>query len=286
MRAVLARLNKKRLYRRHARKANAEAWQKYAALSAQERALIAATLSHFRPVETGHPLVRCGPNQDGGYLLPDDLAGLTALYSPGVSDTTGFDLEMAESGLACFLADGSVDRPSHLHPNMRFEKMMIGPAMADGYMTLDSWVSRTAPSSGDLLMQMDIEGSEYDVLLCASEKLLSRFRIIVLEMHFIDRMLFGPDRDRLDRLFRHLARTHVLCHTHVNNVAAPVRIGKALVPPFVELTFLRLDRVSLDACREAEYPHPLDVDNMPDLPPASAIPFWRSEVDDDRCKHS
>lgn len=285
MRAALARLNKKRLYRRHARKANAEARRKYAALSAQERGQIATTLSRFRPIETGHALVRCGPGQDGGYLLPDDLVGLTALYSPGVSDTTGFDLEMAERGLLCFLADGSVEEPSYLHPNMQFEKKMIGPAMADGVMTLDAWVSRTAPPSGDLLMQMDIEGSEYDVLLGAKPELLARFRIIVLELHFVDRMVLGAERDRLDRLFEHLARSHVLCHTHVNNIAAPVRIGQADVPPFVELTFLRIDRVTSDSRREAAYPHRLDVDNAPDLPPASDMPFWRSEEDGDSCKH-
>jgi hypothetical protein len=87
-------------------------------------------------------------------------------------------------------------------------------------------------------------------------------------------MLFGLERDRLDRFFEHLTRTHVLCQTHVNNVAAPVRIGDVLVPPFVELTFLRLDRVTLDARREAAYPHILDMENVPDAPAGPSIPFW------------
>jgi hypothetical protein len=41
-----------------------------------------------------------------------------------------------------------------------------------------------APSAGDLILQMDIEGAEWPVILNASQEVLTRFRIIVLEPRF------------------------------------------------------------------------------------------------------
>lgn len=36
-------------------------------------------------------LIRLGPNGDGGYLVPDDLTGIEACFSPGVCATSEFE---------------------------------------------------------------------------------------------------------------------------------------------------------------------------------------------------
>ena len=41
----------------------------------------------LRPVITQHPLIRIGSEFDGGYLVPDDLDGVSACFSPGVNDS-------------------------------------------------------------------------------------------------------------------------------------------------------------------------------------------------------
>lgn len=277
MRNSISRLNKVRKFWRQHRRANAEAKRTYRSLSEEQRSLINQTLTRFRPVDTGHQLIRIGPDHDGGYLLPDDLEGLVALYSPGVSDTTGFDWKMAEIGLECYLADGTVDAPEKIHPRMNFEKIMIGIEVSEGFTTLENWVTHTAAEPSDLILQMDIEGAEYDVLLHSESELLKRFRIIVVELHFIDQMLLSEERSKLDDLLQHLEKTHAICHTHANNVAAPVSIGKAKVPPFVEITLLRRDRLKSSGGEEAEFPNSLDAVNLPELPSIQQTAFWRSE---------
>ena len=37
------------------------------------------------------PLVRIGGNRDGAYLVPDDLTGVSACFSPGVSNRKDFE---------------------------------------------------------------------------------------------------------------------------------------------------------------------------------------------------
>ena len=42
------------------------------------------------PVKTEHELIRIGGSKDGGYLVPNDLSGIQACFSPGVSDLADF----------------------------------------------------------------------------------------------------------------------------------------------------------------------------------------------------
>lgn len=274
MLAYLSRLNRRRLFLRGERLSNKQAQQRELQLSGQERSSIEGLLNKFTPKACGQDLVRMGPVFDGGYLLPDDLVGIKALYSPGVSDTLGFDLEIAKRGIPCFLADGTVEQPSNMHTSMNFEKMMIGGGPVDTYMSLVSWVTRTAPPHGDLMLQMDIEGAEYEVLLAAPRSLLDRFRIIVLELHWIVRYLFGDSRTQLAHLMDRLLENHIICHLHPNNVCPPVNILGRSVPPLIELTLLRKDRLAGVTSDEQGYPHPLDAPNDASLPTRNFLPFW------------
>jgi hypothetical protein len=40
--------------------------------------------AQINPVITEHELMRLGADHDGGYLIPNDLDGITACFSPGV----------------------------------------------------------------------------------------------------------------------------------------------------------------------------------------------------------
>ncbi len=271
----LSRLNRQRLMNKHARAANARARHRFSAMNEQSKQEVRAAMRRFRPQKTGLELVRVGPDYDGGYLLPDDMDDLVALYSPGVSDTTGFDLEFAKRGVNSFLADGTIDAPSGMHPRMAFEKMMLGGADAEGVMTLASWIARTAPAGGDLLLQMDIEGSEYGVVQATPSDVLQRFRIIVLELHRVDEMLLGDEREVLVEFMDKLGSTHRLCHLHPNNCSAAVEIDGQNVPPILELTYLRNDRVMVEDAGEADFPHAKDMPNMAEVAGLNFDPFWR-----------
>ena len=51
-------------------------------------------VKRLRPVTTEHELIRIGADADGGYLVPNDLSGLTACFSPGVDDIASFEQHM------------------------------------------------------------------------------------------------------------------------------------------------------------------------------------------------
>lgn len=59
--------------------------------------------------ESEHGLIMVGGMSDGGYLIPNDLEKIKYCFSPGVSSTANFELELTNFGIHSFLADYSVD---------------------------------------------------------------------------------------------------------------------------------------------------------------------------------
>ena len=218
-------------------------------------------MNRLMPMSTGKELIRLGPNGDGGYLVPNDLAGIEACFSPGVSVISGFEKDCAEIGAKVFLADKSVDQPAEMHKNFFFTKKFVGVTTNDDFMTIDDWVaSSLTDSHGDLILQIDIEGYEYETFLAMSDKLIGRFRIIVAEFHALDQFWNKPFFQLASRAFEKILQTHTCVHIHPNNCKAPLVKGGLAIPPVLEFTFLRNDR-AVDAKHAISFPHRLDFDN-------------------------
>lgn len=219
------------------------------------RQLLARVL---RPFDVGHDLLRIGDFGDGGYLVPDDLSGIGACFSPGVAKRSSFELDLAKRGIPSFMADASVDGPIEPVPGASFRKQNLGAHTDRSVISLNDWIEECAPAEGDLLLQIDIEGAEYGVFSTASPKCLTRFRIIVMELHRIPSILLKPEFfQKTKPLFEKFAEAFTCTHIHPNNVSGQVEIEGTLFPRVVEATFIRNDRVAKRS-PVTKLPHPLD----------------------------
>ncbi len=270
----LSRANYARKWRKAGHRTSASVHAQRQTPGAPDAQAVNRLFARLKPYDTGISLRRIGPDFDGGYLVPEDLDGIAALFSPGVDVKLGFDLEIAQGGVPAHLADASVSRPSDMAENMTFEAKFIGPEDDGQFMKMDSWVDRYAPGADDLMLQMDIEGAEYAVLDKIPEALLSRFRIILLEIHDLDQVFEPAFHARAARVFDKLNSNHVLCHIHANNAAQYYTLDGALVPPVVEATYIRRDRVRTLSDDNVTLPHPQDQTNMPKLPDPGTPAFW------------
>lgn len=218
---------------------------------------LAQFFSLIRPVTSGRDLLRVGGEGDGGYLLPDDFEGVAACFSPGVADSSSFEAAMAGRGIPCFMADYSVDGPAEQNPLFHFDKKFLGPIDDGRFMTLESWVSRYVPGQSDLILQMDIEGAEYGVLMDTAPETLRRFRIMAIEFHGLHALCDKFGFELIHLCFLKLMKDFEVVHLHPNNCARTVRLGPYEIPPVLEVTLLRRDRVS-ERRPASLFPHPLD----------------------------
>lgn len=224
---------------------------------------IIGLLKRLHPIDPKINLIRIGPKSDGGYLIPDDLEGISACFSPGVDIESRFELEIAEKGIDVFMADYSVEKPKIEHPKFHFIKKYVGADDLGDYISMSTWTNENLPSkdNGDLMLQMDIEGFEYETILSIPRNLLNRFRIIVIELHELNRI---PDRyffNQLNRVIEKLLASHSVVHLHPNNNAKSRMVNGIEIPPLMEITLLRNDRFS-STDHFSIFPHPLDYPNV------------------------
>lgn len=232
------------------------------------------TLNMLAPFKTDIPLIRIGGSGNGGYLLPDDLDGIVACFSPGVGATMTFDEEIMDRGIPCYMVDGSVEKLPASNVNATFEKLFLGPETSAGFISLDDWVARHSPPEGDLLLQMDIEGAEYEILNATKLETLARFRIIALESHDVQRITRATSHTSMSRAFKKLDELFVLAHAHPNNNSPVAHIASWEIPPLLELTYIRRDRVETFE-RATDLPHPLDEANVADKPDLPLPHYWQ-----------
>lgn len=193
----------------------------------------ADALKLLKPTATQFKLIRIGGNQDGAYLVPDDLEGIKACFSPGVESKKYFEDELSNNyNIQCHMCDFSTDEDLFktllVNNKQTFEKKWVGTTNNDSTLTLESWVNSKAPNcdSGDFILQMDIEGNEYQVLRHATSELISKFRIIILELHYLE---VFESKNRVQHLLGSIAaKTVVPLYQKVGGLLPASYIKRAL----------------------------------------------------------
>lgn len=227
---------------------------------------ISQFLERFRRHYVSVELVRVGGDQDGGYLIPRLLDSISHCFSPGVDVTATFERELSASyGIKSYMADASVSVSPVEGDDFSFVKKFIGTRTEGEYLTLEDWmVSSLSGDERDLILQMDIEGGEYDVLITVSEDALKKFSVIVLEFHSLEKIFIGHVLKMISSIFDKLYKDFSICHVHPNNCCGVVDRKGVSVPRTIEVTFIRNDCIDAVSRNEAvSLPHDLDRKNVP-----------------------
>lgn len=230
---------------------------------------IAQFFSLFRPHSNGVELIRIGGAKDGGYLVPDDMSGITECFSPGVGSTWEFETELADRfSISSWMIDDTITSPLTLNPLLHFQSLRLGIDDEPGHtVTLDRWVSDTmANNSQDFLLQMDIESHEWLSLLSASRDTLRRFRIMVVEFHSLPLSRVPYILERIyTPTMRKLLIDFDVVHVHPNNSVGTFLHCGTVYPDTLEVTFHRKDRAKRSPTQSSSVHH-LDRPCDPDSP--------------------
>ena len=231
-------------------------------------------LEMLYPINCEKGLIRLGSENDGGYLVPDDLDGIEACFSPGVSNDSRFEKDCATRNIKVFLADASVNTPAETDSLFDFIPMFIGSMNNNSYLTLDKWVNSKIPDTNkELLLQMDIERAEYEVFHSLSEKTINRFRVMVIEFHDLDEMWNYPFFKVMSRVFKKILQTHHCVHIHPNNIANKSKLNGIETVQAMEFTFYKKERIN-KVRYQTSFPHKLDKDNSPKEPTVVLPVSW------------
>lgn len=191
-----------------------------------------ALLERLGPMACTQGKVRIGTHGDEGYVLPDDLHGIAQALSIGIGHDASFDLELAQRGIPVIQYDPDVNGPPQAHPYFSFNKLAWAPRDHHQGLSLDSMIERHGFAHHDSgLLKFDVEGAEWACLNAASQSSLLPFRIIVCELHGLDKIGQPNLIPKMDSILRKLTHNHTVVHLHGNNVEDFADIQGFLIPP-------------------------------------------------------
>ena len=218
----------------------------------------------LRPYRCDFRKVRIGSLGDGGYVMPDDCDGVSAVLSLGVGSEVSFAAHFARRGVPVYQYDPTVGGPPIAHENFHFNAVAWGATDRHGVASLGTMIrSHGLNANNDAILKFDIEGGEWDAMSTVMPDQLKYFRIIVCELHALH---------ALSDLTYLRTRNDTVVHLHANNCCGISLVVGVPVPAVVELTLLRNDRSGFSPSDEP-IPGPLDYPSMDDRPDLVLRPF-------------
>ncbi|MEM8551222.1 MAG: FkbM family methyltransferase [Pseudomonadota bacterium] len=247
---------------RGARNSAAPAGRPKAGKHRHRRELALRTVTLLTPHEPlSRAKQRAGAATDGGYVvLTDPDIGFVMSY--GVGPTSTFEQHFVELGVPVFMFDMTVSGTRLDHPLATFVREGVAPVPdpSAAMDTVDAHLHRFGLTGRrDGLLQMDVEGAEWDVLDAISTETLLNFRQIVLELHHLQRIHKNP---QFSRVLEKLTERFYLVHIHANSLGMLVDFADFSVPSLLEVTFVRKDLVEVGP-NQTVFPTELDYPNRP-----------------------
>lgn len=222
--------------------------------------------SKLWPVYTGYELIRIGADGDGGYLVPNCIEGIAACLSPGTGGDATLEEEIYKKyGIKSILCDPSHDRPEGLSRNLSFDKVKLArhTSLESNSISMPDWLKKYKLSESlPLMLSMDIEGGEYEVIDSLEIKDISKFRIVVMELHALSSD-FGLIS--ADSLIKKMLDIFDIVHIRPNNACNLKINSKSFCYDYyhaLDITFLSKYMRKCHPRQVESLPHPLDQNHV------------------------
>ena len=218
-------------------------------------------LDLIKPHDLGFKLVRLGSKNDGGYLIPNILNSISSCFSAGVGNNVEFEKDLKERKLNIFLADGTIKKNIKLK-KFDFLKKNLASYSDKKNITLTEWIEiKLVKKNNNLLLKLDIEGSEYDVIHSVKQDYLKMFKIIIIEFHYLEKLNNILNYKIFFNCFKKILMNFEIAHIHPNNCQGSYFVAGEKFPTALEVSFLRKDICKYKK-KIFSLPHPLDSRNI------------------------
>jgi hypothetical protein len=213
-------------------------------------------LKKLLPYKIDYDLIRLGEDNDGGYLIPNDLLGITKNYTAGVGSLTKFERELEEKySIKSNMIDFNEIDKNILPDESSFLRKKLSLISNTDELSMNDWLDDEVK---EIILKMDIEGDEYLNLASISEKNLNKIRILVIEIHDLRNLRNSFFFKTFEKILLRLSNIFYVCHLHVNNASKVKDIGGYKIPDMLEITLIRKNRVKNFTGEYAQLPNKLD----------------------------
>ncbi len=177
---------------------------------------------------------------DGGYILPNDLQNIEYLFSLGVGTQYSFEEDMNNRNIKCFLADYSVETSSFENSNLNFYKKYIKAYNSKNSLRFEDWKDQCLKSDkrGEFIIQVDIEGDEYQVLLSINNDTFERTKYLIIEYHFLTKIFDLKIGNLIMSALKRVSEKFYPMHLSINNTSSILNKHNVNIPHTLEVSYI------------------------------------------------
>lgn len=214
--------------------------------------------------------IRVGRKGDGGYVMLDNFQKekVTAAYSFGIGDNVSWDEAIARCGIDVFMFDHTIDRLPKHHPRFHYFKTGVtGYQKRSHLKTLGELIVENGHTTHkNLILKMDVEGSEWDVFSETKSDVINQFSQIVVEFHGLSLAVNDQKYLSIVNVLKKINQTHQSIHVHANSFSVPLWIGEFVLPSEPEVTYIRRTDVKDKLIANTrQFPTALDYPNFANM---------------------
>jgi hypothetical protein len=207
------------------------------------------------PRKTKFEKIRFGKNGDGGYIFAKTEPKGQPIFGFGVLNDISCEIALNSYFGGKVELFESEETSVHLPDNFILHKKFVnGNDMSDIF-----------KSDENIIIKMDIEGSEFGCLDSISHDEFEKVEQMVVEFHLNtshltkDMPIVGSPED-LYRVIQKILKTHKIFHIHGNSCCGVSEDG---IPVVLELSFINKKLCDIDLVDDSSYPIPgLDFPNV------------------------
>jgi len=187
----------------------------------------------------GEKYKRFGSENDGGYVMVDDISNEDFVISCGIGDDVTwssenieFEREILDVCKEIHMYECAIDGVANLPKNTKFFRGYVGEEI------LLEDMFKKSEKQKDYILKIDIEGAEWDFFDKAKSNHIKKFRQMSVEFHDIPDMIKN-DFKKIYSVLGKINKTHRLMFINTNNWGEVEVIDKKLIPSVIEVLFLR-----------------------------------------------
>jgi hypothetical protein len=183
-----------------------------------------------------------GGAQDGAYFAPADLQDVHYVFSPGYGGVKKFEDEMSQLGKKVFICDPSYESIPDLKDSQSFQRVCLSTStsVSQNKISLDDWLEKNkCGNRNNMLLQMDIEGAEWEILNQLDNGTLEKFKCLIIEFHNLEKLIYEREFLSLSiNVLEKVDKHFINVFSRANNAGGFVYLLGQKFPKVVEVTLV------------------------------------------------
>lgn len=195
----------------------------------------------LKPAELNNAkLIRLGSKFDGGYVIPNDYGSCPLLISIGLGNNIDFERDFLSNpnkkviGIDASIDKLQIERFTHIQSFVKGKKDLNSTSNLKSFESI--FPLKSVPDNS--ILKVDCEGDELKILDDLNNKMLEKFRILIIEIHNIPKSL-ATDYQLFRRVMIKIYSQFQSIHIHANNGTPIFRFNEGVMFHTVEITFVQ-----------------------------------------------